>query len=336
MLSDNQSASRRSGKRFVDRWHYAPNVPVGTSPVFVWPPRPLAALAWVAKSWFVLTEQSILIVICLVSWMFFTPDPETARVLAWDWPLEILIRNLALMMMVAGGLHLFFYILRRQKSDLQYDTRSLSDQKKVFTFGSQVRDNMFWSLASGVTLWSCYETVMLWAMANDYAPVHNWVDGPIYFVALFAIIPIWISFHFYWVHRWMHWPPLYRLAHAVHHRNTNVGPWSGLSMHPIETLLFFSSVLIHLVIASHPLHILFHLSHQGLTAATSHTGFEAFKAGDKRFVALGRFHHQIHHRYFDCNYGNLEMPWDKLFGSFHDGTDVAHEAMKQRKLKRSV
>ena len=139
--------------------------------------------------------------------------------------------------------------------------------------------------------------------------------------------------HFYWIHRWLHWPPLYKLAHALHHRNTNVGPWSGLSMHPVEHLLFFSSVLIHWIIAAHPIHILFHMQHQALTAATSHTGFEGLLVKDKNRLALGTFHHQMHHRYFECNYGNLEVPWDRWFGSFHDGTEEAHERMKVRRRK---
>ncbi len=44
-------------------------------------------------------------------------------------------------------------------------------------------------------------------------------------------------------------------------------------------------------------------------------------------------HHQMHHRYFECNYGNLEVPWDKWFGSFHDGTETAHEQMKARRRR---
>lgn len=47
-------------------------------------------------------------------------------------------------------------------------------------------------------------------------------------------------------------------------------------------------------------------------------------------LKLGAFHHQMHHRYFECCYGSLEIPWDKLFGSFHDGTSEADEKMKAR------
>jgi len=105
-------------------------------------------------------------------------------------------------------------------------------------------------------------------------------------------------------------------------------------MHPIEHVLFFSSILIHWFIAAHPIHILFHMQHQALTAATSHAGFDALLVNDKKALALGTFHHQMHHRYFECNYGNLEVPWDKFFGSFHDGTESSHSQFMERRRKR--
>jgi len=319
----------RSG--FENKWNYLPPVPIRVSPLFSWPPDFSAMLRWTLRQWLVVTERSILIVISLISWLFFQPSLEVTATLSADWVAGLYIRNLLLMVAVAGGLHLYFYGRKTQGDTLRYDKRDLSDQKKMFTFKNQLADNMFWTLASGVTIWTLYEVLMFWAMGNGYAPVLYWADSPSWFVLLFLLTPIWISFHFYWVHRWLHWPPLYRLAHALHHRNTNVGPWSGLSMHPVEHVIFFSSILIHFIIPSSPVHILFHMQHQSLTAATSHTGYEAMLIRDKKHLALGTFHHQMHHRYFDCNYGNLEMPWDKWFGSFHDGTEESHNAFRQRR-----
>lgn len=40
-------------------------------------------------------------------------------------------------------------------------------------------------------------------------------------------------------------------------------------------------------------------------------------------VGSGGFFHQLQHRYSECNYGTIEMPWDRVFGSFHDGSDAA-------------
>jgi len=65
----------------------------------------------------------------------------------------------------------------------------------------------------------------------------------------------------------------------------------------------------------------------------SHTGYENLLVKDKRRLALGTFYHQLHHRYFECNYGNQEMPWDKWFGTFHDGSDEATIATRARKKK---
>ena len=99
---------------------------------------------------------------------------------------------------------------------------------------------------------------------------------------------------------------------------------------------FFSSILVHFLIAAHPIHILFHMQHQALTAATSHTGFEGLLVKDRNRLALGTFHHQMHHRYFECNYGTAEMPWDRWFGSFHDGSAESKQRLRTRLAKRQV
>ncbi|XXK34543.1 sterol desaturase family protein [Rhodobacteraceae bacterium nBUS_22] len=321
-------------KAKIKGWNHIPNVPIKVSPLFNWPLKPLEVLKWIWKPWFIITENLILIVVACISFFWFHPPLEQAQTFSIEWVAKLYVRNILLLSAVAGGLHLYFYTFTQQGQKLKYDPRPLSKSGRQFTLGGQVRDNMFWSLGSGVFFWTSYEALMFWAMANGWAPVLLWVDNPVWFIFLFLLTPIWISFHFYWIHRLLHWPPLYKLAHALHYRNINVGPWSGLSMHPLEHLLFFSSILIHFLVPAHPLHILFHMQHQSLTAATSHTGFENLLVKDSKTLALGTFHHQLHHRYFEVNYGNLQMPWDKWFGSFHDGTAEAHERMKHRQTQK--
>lgn len=320
-------------KSELDRhWQHRSRVPIAHSPVFVWPPSPLNIARWVAARWLNVCENAILVLVSLVSWFYFQPSLQAMHTLAFGWIAEMYLRNLTLMLIVAGGLHLYFYTFGRQADRLKFDPRAydpptVPGRPTVFAFGSQLRDNVFWTLASGVAFWTAYEVLMFWAMANGLVPWLQWRSNPVWFVAMIFLTPMWISLHFYWVHRLLHWPPMYRRVHGLHHRNTNVGPWSGLSMHPLEHLLFFSSILIHWVVAAHPIHILFHMQHQALTAATSHTGFENLLVNGEKRLALGTFHHQLHHRYFRCNYGNLEVPLDHWLGSFHDGTDAAHEKM---------
>jgi len=235
------------------------------------------------------------------------------------------------MIIVAGGLHLYFYTFKKQADNQQFDTKPFNKTHKKFTFKNQTYDNIFWTIASGVTLWTSYEVLMLWAMANGYAPILTFAQHPIWFIALFFIIPIWESFYFYWIHRFLHMPAMYKDIHSLHHRNTNVGPWSGLSMHPVEHVLFLGSVLIHFIVAASPVHIIYHLQYYALSSATTHSGFSGLFIKDKKLLDLGTYHHQLHHRYFECNYGSLEIPLDKWFGTFHEGTAQSHELFKQRR-----
>ncbi len=314
-------------------WQWVPEEPVALSPLFAWPPNPRAILKWVTESWATTTARLLILGLSLATWALTQPALERATTFQADWMLQIWARNLALMIFVAGGLHLFLFTLKKQTDKRKFDPRDLAAKSRAFSFRNQVHDNMFWTLASGVTVWTLFEWASYWAYANGYITMITFAEHPIWFVLLFFLIPIWGSFHFYWIHRLLHWPPLYRLAHSLHHRNINIGPWSGMSMHPVEHLLYLSTCMIHWIVASHPIHVLFHLQLKSLEASTSHSGFESLFIRDKRQLALGDFFHQMHHRYFECNYGTLEMPWDRWFGSFHDGTEAQDAKMRDRRKR---
>lgn len=315
-------------------WNHQPDVlPVPVSPIMDWPPRPLSWLRWISRYWIAISPVTLQFAAAWAILAWLQPDAETMQTLSWDWVLQVWVRNLLLLILFAGGLHLWFYTLGMQGRRLKFDARDFARKGRRFRFSDQVRDNMLWSLGSGVTIWTGFEVLYWWASANGYAPGLLWGDNPVCFALWFVLIPIWSSIHFYWIHRALHWPPLYRLAHALHHRNVNIGPWSGIAMHPVEHALYFSSVLIHFIVPSHPAHVLFHFYVEGLNPAFSHSGYEGVEAGGQKRLATGDFFHQLHHRYFECNYGTLETPWDRLFGTFHDGTEEGRRAV--RKAKRA-
>ena len=104
-------------------------------------------------------------------------------------------------------------------------------------------------------------------------------------------------------------------------------------MHPVEHIIFMGGVLLFCVVPANPVHILFCTQYFALTAATTHAGFEALVLGPTNRLNLGTFHHQMHHKYFECNYGGLELPWDLWFGSFHDGTNASDIKQKERRQR---
>ncbi len=59
----------------------------------------------------------------------------------------------------------------------------------------------------------------------------------------------------------------------------------------------------------------------------SHTGYEAITFRGKPIIGLTSFHHQMHHKFYNCNYGNPLVPVDKWFNTNHDGTPEAMQEL---------
>ena len=247
---------------------------------------------------------------------------------------RIWLLNMVPQILVAGGLHWWLYMRKGQGMYKKFDRRDLTRDNGNFTFRNQVLDNIWWTLGSAMTVATVYQWVIFWAMANDYVPTVTWSSAPVWFVLWMLLIPMWSGLHFYWVHRLEHHPKLYKHVHAVHHRNVNIGPWSGISNHWYENILYFTTYFIHLVIPSHPLHLLFHTYFQQISPVLSHSGFEKLRAKETDAARAGDFFHQLHHRYFECNYGTSEIPFDKWLGTYHDGS--AEATTRTRAFKKQM
>ncbi len=312
-------------------WNFHPTLPISMSPVFDIPPDPKAAWQWIANTWLKLTPPVCHLLCAVIAYWFFWPSLASMQVVEARWMLQVFAVNFSALLVLAGSLHLYLYVFAAQKMQLKFDVRAM-ERSKRFTFGYQTWDNIFWSLASGVPIWSAWMIVYFYCAANGWAPALQGItEAPVWFVLFFLLLRFWQSFHFYCIHRFIHQPWLFKKVHYLHHRNINVGPWSGLSMHPFEHLLYHSSIVIHFVVPSHPLHVIFHMFALNLGAVFSHSGFAKLLVKEKPVINAGSFHHQLHHRYFECNYGSEEIPLDEWFDSFHDGTQKANEHIRARK-----
>jgi sterol desaturase/sphingolipid hydroxylase (fatty acid hydroxylase superfamily) len=318
------------------RGHYKPKDPIRYPSVFVWPAKPVAVLKWLlGYPGYILPWNLLYAVVAVLVWVYLTPSVETLRTLEPGWIAFVFLRNAALIFLFFGAFHLRLYMQRAQDTRFKFNSKWLDRDNPAFLFRNQTVDNMIWAFASAVPIWTAYEVLTLWVFANGYIP---WIDletSPVYFIALMLVVPLFREVHFYAVHRLIHWPPLYNTVHKLHHNNVNPGPWSGLAMHPVEHLLYFSGVLIHWVVPSHPVHALYQLIHAAMSPAVGHTGFEKVEVGAEGAVDTHCFAHYLHHKYFECNYADGAIPLDKWFGTFHDGTDEAHEAMNRRFMERA-
>lgn len=314
-------------------WNYHPDLPLANPSIFQWPPSAGFLSRWLLRSWLTLSERVLMVLLAVACWLWLYPSLETAQTLAFGWIAQVWLVNMALTVAVAGGLHWYFYMRKGQGSALKFDRRPPAKGVALWNFSNQVHDNMFWSLTSGAGQITVFQALIMWAMANSWAPVIEPLESPVLFVIGLMLLPIWSAFHFYWAHRLLHVPFLYKHVHSLHHRNVNIGPWSGLSMHPVEHVIYLSSLLVHFVFPSHEILVFFHVIYLAPGAAMTHTGYEDLLINDKRRLALGTFYHQLHHRYYECNYGNQEMPWDRWFGTFHDGSEEGTSETRARKKR---
>ncbi|MEE2769074.1 MAG: sterol desaturase family protein [Actinomycetota bacterium] len=309
---------------------YLPPDPVVPPPLYAWPPLPQRTVRWLLTD-FLFPLGIPAIGLAILVWQFLTPNPESLMTFSPEWIGLVWFRNAGLMVLVAGGLHWWLYVRRSQGQEYKYVDRWPATNSAKFLWRHQVRDNMFWSLASGVTIWSLYEALTLWAWASGRIPRVTWGEAPLYLVLMYLGFYFMSSVHFYLIHRLLHWGPLYHAAHHLHHRNVNTGPWTGISMHPVEHVLYFSIFLLWWVVPVHPTVIILTGLYKGLEPAVSHSGFDRVALTGRTPVSAGDLFHHLHHRHFEVNYGNTLVPIDKATDTWHDSTDEAQEGLRHRR-----
>lgn len=320
------------------RGDWKPEADLEIAPVFVWPPRPMPLLKYLfGYPGYFWPWNVIYMAVPIVTWAWFTPPLEDMRSFQPGWIIYLLARNAVLIGLVIFLWQGWLHWKRAQGTDWKYTNKWFARDNPIFLFRNQTLDNLFWTFASAVPVWTAYEAVTMWLYANSYIPYVSAADHPIWFAALMILVPLLREMHFYLIHRIIHWGPFYRRVHYLHHNNVDPGPATGLAMHPVEHLIYFSGVLIHWIVPSHPIHALFHLQHAAITPAQGHAGFERVVFVDGLGVKTGDYFHYLHHKYFECNYGgDGPVNLDRWFGTFHDGSEAAQKRMNERFLQRAA
>jgi len=336
-ITDDVAASSGAAQKARRTWKHLPEeYPVEIAPFAMWPPKLFASIAYVAKTWLLPNGVRFqTLAVALIVWNWFTPSYDRVVTFQVDWMAEILLRNLVVFLAAAGGLHLWLYTFRMQGDATSFDARPMVKNNKAFLFNSQVWENMFWSLSIGVPVGTLYECVMHWAFANGHIVMIDWMDNPVWFAALFVLLPLATGTHFYILHRFEHIEPFFKWIHSIHHKNVNVGPWSGHSAHPLETAGIFSDIFLLVLVPCHPLHALYVLMAHYISGPAAHCGYEKIKILGITVLNSGDFFHHLHHRFYDCNYGTQELPFDPQFKSFHDGSPENDKliAARRRELR---
>ena len=146
--------------------------------------------------------------------------------------------------------------------------------------------------------------------------------GPIWFwVSLVAMIVAHDAF-FYWSHRLMHRPQLFRRFHRRHHKSMNPSPFTAYSFDLGEAAVMGSFVPLWVLLVPTPWAVVgLFMLHQIVRNTLGHSGYELMPAradGKPMFDWLTTTtHHDLHHAQAGWNYGLYFTWWDRLMGTEH-------------------
>ncbi|MDG1431238.1 MAG: sterol desaturase family protein, partial [Paracoccaceae bacterium] len=85
-------------------WNWHPDLPVAVTPLFAWPPKPVATLKWFANNWLPVTELTVYALMAWATWAWLVPPLEQMQTLEWGWVLQLWARNMVAMIVFAQGL----------------------------------------------------------------------------------------------------------------------------------------------------------------------------------------------------------------------------------------
>lgn len=186
----------------------------------------------------------------------------------------------------------------------------------------QIRREIAWSLASAL-IYGIPAGVVAWGwQAQGWTRIYTDAAAyPLWYLPISVLL--YLVAHdswFYWTHRWMHRPRLFRAAHAVHHASRPPTAWAAMSFHPWEALS--GAIVIPALVFLIPIHVgalAVVLTIMTIMGVSNHMGWEMFP----RWIVQGpagrwlitASHHQRHHEQYSCNYGLYFRVWDRLCGT---------------------
>eukprot|EP01059_Diplonema_ambulator_P011373 TRINITY_DN21320_c0_g1_i1.p1 TRINITY_DN21320_c0_g1~~TRINITY_DN21320_c0_g1_i1.p1 ORF type:complete len:454 (+),score=78.99 TRINITY_DN21320_c0_g1_i1:53-1414(+) len=247
-------------------------------------------------------------VAALVYWAFpYDLESVEAKEMQWSLVVERIWIHFWTMHCFVGFWHVTIYLFK-------FSTRNFS-QTIEGPSKSRLFHNMYYSTLGAIqsAIWDC---AFIYIYANKILPYtpdsEAFSLSPKGFLnaAVIILVGYWRDLHFYCAHRLIHIRFIYKYVHSLHHRNTQIEPYAGLCMHPVEHLFYYSCAGAMLLFNLSPFVPFYVLVHALISPAASHSGFEDNWQSDQ--------FHNIHHTKFECNYGSSGLPMDYAFGTWRE------------------
>lgn len=213
--------------------------------------------------------------------------------------------------LIAG---LVWLLKRTSWRSRQIQARSATRADFWREFGASVRTVLVYIVVSIFIIWGAQRGIFN-PMATSLGAAGN-------FVMLAAII-VAHDAYFYWSHRTMHHPRLFKRFHRFHHRTITPTAWAAYSFAIPEAIVMALFMPLWLLFVPTPGVVTFSfLFVMILRNCMGHAGLELHARGWASHPVLKWIstttHHDLHHAgSFNHNFGFYFTWWDKLMGTEH-------------------
>ena len=215
---------------------------------------------------------------------------------------------LAVYALCAGSAYLLVWTLGRERFAAQ------RIQKRPRP--AQVKREIFWSVVSILILSSLLTITWLTAQAGwslGYFEVSQY--GWTYLAASVAIMAVVHDTYYYWAHRFMHHPKVFRHVHKLHHTFTNPTPFASYAFHPLEAVVEVAWYApLAFVLPVHPLAVAAYIVVLTVLNVISHLGYEFYNPGVARWFITST-HHNLHHARSKGHFMLYFNLWDRWMGT---------------------
>ncbi len=173
----------------------------------------------------------------------------------------------------------------------------------------------------------------------EYTQVYfNISDQPLAWIPVSLILALVLhDTFFYWMHRLIHHPLLFKRIHLVHHKSVNPSPWTSYSFHILEAILeSLVAPIILLLIPMHPIALLLFALSSFIINVYGHLGYEIAPKWLRHslfFEILNTStHHNYHHEKFNGNYGLYFRIWDRIMKTEHPDYVMQYDLIQKRRF----
>jgi lathosterol oxidase len=183
-----------------------------------------------------------------------------------------------------------------------------------------------------VLIFTALLTFIVWLTSLGYTRVYFDVDslGWGYWCLSVGAMALVHDTYYYWAHRWMHHPRVFRHVHKLHHQFGDPTPYASYAFHPWEALVEVAWFLpLALVLPLHPGAVALYIVILTVLNVVSHMGYEFYPVSVARYFITST-HHNLHHSRASGHFMLYFNLWDRLMGTNHpDYEDVMRETVSR-------